>query len=121
MTDSRQWCETLFATIDAKNSREFAAYLSADAQFRFGGAPPVAGTAAVIRSLDEFFSGIAALSHRICDVWEFSEHRICRGEVRYRRLDGKEVSTPFCNVFTMRDGKISCYDIYVDPTPLVTP
>ena len=120
MTDPRQWCETLFARIDAKNSREIAAYLSADAQFRFGSAPVIAGTAAIIQSLDEFFCGIAALSHRIFDVWEISDHRICRGEVRYRRLDGKEVNAPFCNVFTMRDGKISRYDIYVDPTPLVT-
>lgn len=121
MTDRRQWCNALFATIDSMNSRGFVAYLTPDAQFRFGSAPPVVGSTAIIQALDAFFSSVTALSHRIFDVWAFPAHIICRGEVRYTRLDGDIVTAPFCNVLTMYDGRVSHYDIYVDPTPLSAP
>lgn len=118
MTDCEQWCAALFTAIDAKDSHAFARFLASDAQFRFGGAQPVVGTEAIIQALDAFFASVTALSHRVSDVWDVSGHLICRGEVRYTRLDGDIVTTPFCNIFTMRDGKVAHYDIYLDPTLL---
>ncbi len=121
MTDRWQWCAALFGTIDSRDSNGFAAYLTPDAQFRYGSAPAATGTAAIVHALDGFFPGIAALSHRITDLWEVPGHLICRGEVAYTRLDGKTVTAPFCNVFTMRGEKVSHYEIYLDPTPLTAP
>ena len=118
MTSVRPWCEQLFSTIDAKDSRGFAEYLTADALFRFGNAPPVTGTVQIVRALDQFYAGIAALKHDLSDVWSLPEHRICRGTVHYTRLDGAEVSAPFCNVFTMDHERVSRYEIYLDPTGL---
>ena len=118
MTSVRPWCEQLFRTIDAKDSRGFAEYLTADAIFRFGNAPSVIGTLQIVRTLEQFFAAIAALKHHLSDVWDLSEHRICRGTVQYTRLDGAEISAPFCNVFTMDHGKVSRYEIYLDPTEL---
>lgn len=119
MTDRTHWCTALFATIDAKDSRGFIAYLSDDAQFRYGSARPVTGTEAILAALDGFFSSVTALSHRVSDLWEVPGHLICRGEVRYERPDGTVVTVPFCNVFTMCAEKIARYEIYLDPTPLV--
>ncbi len=119
MTNHTHWCTTLFATIDAKDSRGFVTYLSDEAQFRYGSAHPVTGTSAIIAALDAFFASVTALSHRISDIWEVPGHVICRGEVRYERSDGNIVTAPFCNVFTMCAEKIARYEIYLDPTPLV--
>lgn len=118
MTDRRQWCDALFATIDSMDSRGFASFLTADASFRYGSAPPVINTAAIVQALDAFFGSVARVSHSLRDVWDVDGHVICRGEVRYTRHDGRTVSTLFCNVFTMRDEKIAHYDIYLDPTAL---
>ena len=74
-----------------------------------------------MQALEGFFAGIAALSHRVTDIWEVPAPLICRGDVAYTRLDGKTVTAPFCNVFTMRDGKIAHYEIYLDPTPPSAP
>lgn len=117
----QQWCSALFESIDAKRTRDFLAFLTADARFRFGGMPPAEGEAAVERALEAFFGGVASLSHRVHDLWDTSGHVICRGEVHYVRRDGKSVNTPFCNVFTMRGDKIACYDVYLDPTSLTAP
>lgn len=119
MTKLTQWCTVLFATIDEKNSRGFSAYLSDDATFRYGGVQPVIGIVAIVAALDAFFSNVASLSHHVSDIWEVPGHVICRGDVRYERLDGKIVTVPFCNVFTMRAEKIARYEIYLDPAPLV--
>lgn len=112
------WCRRLFEAIDARRSREFAGFLTPDARFRFGNAPPVEGAAAIVQSVEHFFASVASVSHRVLELWETRGHLICRGEVRYLRLDGRSVEAPFCNIFTMRGEKISSYEIYLDPTPL---
>ncbi len=121
MTDYKQWCATMFTAIDSKDSDAFVTFLTADAQFRFGSAPAVTGTATIVDALEAFFGSIASLTHRIFDIWDVEDHLICRGEVDYTRLDGNTVTAPFCDVFTLRDGEISHYDIYLDPTPLSAP
>lgn len=118
MVNPQHWCRALFDSIDTKDSRAFTSFLTSDAQFRYGSAAPVTGIAAIVEALDAFFASVASLSHRIVDIWDVSEHLICRGEVCYTRLDGSSVTAPFCNVLAIRDDKICQYDIYLDPTPL---
>jgi ketosteroid isomerase-like protein len=116
--DRQQWCQRLFESIDAKRTREFVSYLTPDARFRFGSAPAVQGETAIIQAVDRFFASVASLSHRVLDLWEMPGHVICRGEVRYQRLDGTSVQVPFCDVLVLRGDKIAHYEIYLDPTPL---
>ncbi len=42
MTDARQRCAALFGRMDSRDSSGLAAYLTPDAQFRYGSAPAVA-------------------------------------------------------------------------------
>lgn len=116
--NTEQWCRKLFASIDGKRIWEFLEFLTPDARFRFGSAPPAEGQQAVVQALEQFFARVPALSHRVFDLWETPGHLICRGEVSYELRDGESVRIPFCNVFTMRAEKVACYDIYLDPTPL---
>ena len=40
-------------------------------------------------------------------------------EVHYRRLDGRELNLPCCNVFRVSDGLVRDYRIYMDAYPAI--
>jgi ketosteroid isomerase-like protein len=115
------WCAPLFAAIDARDADAFASFLAADAQFRFGNAPVVAGRAAIRDAVAGFFGAIRACSHRLLGTWQGEGGFVCEGEVTYTRLDGGRVVLPFVNVLVLRGGKISGYRIYIDNGPLFAP
>lgn len=108
----------LFASIDAKDSDAFLAFLTRDATFRFGSAPEVRGHDAIRAGVDGFFTTIAGSRHALKNVLGDDGTLVCEGEVTYRRHDGSELTLPFTNVFGL-DGKlISHYKIYIDIAPL---
>lgn len=115
---SDSWLGTLFANIDAKRTDGFLSFLTPDAEFRYGSGEPVVGHEAVRGAVDHFFSTIRSCSHRVRRTWMDSDSLVCQGEVTYVCLDGRTPKLPFCNVFTMRGGKIVRYEIYIDPSPL---
>lgn len=113
-----EWCQALFACIDAKDTRGFLGYLAPDARFRYGSAPAVSGHAAIGAAVDAFFASIRTLAHRVLDAWDAEDCVICRGEVTYQRHDERKMVLPFCVVLRMRGEKVARYEIYLDPTPL---
>ena len=108
----------LFAAIDAQDSAAFVGYLTDDAVFRFGSAPPVQGRAAVQAAVEGFFSSIAGLSHAINKSLRDGCTLVCEGEVTYTRHDGTTVAIPFADVFEYAGDKIAEYKIYIDIAPL---
>ena len=42
-------------------------------------------------------------------------------DVHYRRLDGRELKSPCCNVFGIHDGVVDDYRIYMDVNPVLAP
>jgi hypothetical protein len=42
-------------------------------------------------------------------------------DVNYRRLDGRELTLPCCNVFGVRNGVVNDYRIYMDVNPVLAP
>ncbi len=112
------WLPDLFAAIDAKDVRGFLGFLTADASFRFGSAPAAEGIDAITAALDAFFGSIEGLSHRVDGVWAGPGTIACEGEVTYTRLDGRQVTVPFADVFDMDGDKIRAYKIYIDIAPL---
>lgn len=115
------WCAPLFAAIDARDADAFVSFLAADARFRFGNSPVVAGQAAIRDVVAGFFGAIRACSHRLKGAWQEEGSFVCEGEVTYTRLDGGQVVLPFVNVLELRGGKISGYRIYIDNGPLFAP
>lgn len=108
----------IFASIDALDTDGFLAYLSEEAVFRFGSAPPVQGRAAIGAAVDGFFGTIAGCSHKIAKILRESDTLVCEGEVTYRREDGSEISLPFTNIFEYAGELIAHYKIYIDTSPL---
>lgn len=108
----------LFAAIDANDTAAFVSYLTADAVFRFGSAPPVQGRDAIRLVVDGFFATIAGCRHTISNSLRNGSTLVCEGEVTYRRHDGSEISLPFTDVFEFEGDLIAHYKIYMDIGPL---
>ena len=108
----------LFASIDANDAAAFVGYLTDDAVFRFGSAPPVQGRAAIQAAVDGFFGTIAGCSHDVQTVLSSGSTQVCEGEVTYRRQDGSEITLPFTDVFEYEGELVARYKIYMDISPL---
>ena len=108
----------LFGAIDAQDGAAFVGYLTDDAVFRFGSAPPVRGRAAVQAAVDGFFGTITGLSHTIHRTLRDADTLVCEGEVTYTRHDGSRITIPFANVFEYDGDLIAKYTIYIDIAPL---
>ena len=108
----------LFATIDAGDGAAFARYLTPDASFRFGNAPPAVGRAAIESAVNGFFGSIRRCEHRLLRWWSASASEAVQGEVTYTRLDGSRLTVPFVNVFLLDGTLIREYLIHIDASAL---
>jgi hypothetical protein len=69
-----------------------------------------------------FRKAIADLRHKILELWEVDERTVIAiMDVYYRRLDGRELNLPCCNVFRVHDGVVDDYLIYMDVNPVAAP
>lgn len=120
MTD-RSWYEGILQAVDDKDSAGFVAYLTDDATFVWGAQEPVEGKPAVKEYVDAFLGMFEGTRHVLHETLESGDTRVCRGEVTYVMQDGREIPTPFCNVFHMDGDRIRDYLIHLDPSPLAPP
>ena len=120
MPDS-SWYEGILTAVDAKDSAGFVSYLTDDATFKWGAREPVQGKAAVKDYVDAFLGMFSGTRHVLLETLESGDTRVCRGEVTYLMKDGREIPTPFCNVFHMEGDRIRDYLIHIDPSPLAAP
>ena len=114
----RAWWGRLLAVIDARDADGFVAFLTPDAEFRFGNAPAVQGREAIHAAVAGFFCVITGCRHRLLGTWNGPGTTVGEGEVTYTRLDGSTVTIPFVNVFELRGGRVASYRIYIDNGPL---
>lgn len=110
--------QDVFTAIDRRDADGFVSYLTADAIFRFGSAPPAKGRDAAREAVAGFFGTIASLSHELSRSLAADNVLICEGEVTYTRHDGSTVTLPFADSFELDHGLISHYRIYMDIGPL---
>ena len=116
--EQQSMLRNLFAAIDARDTAAFLGFLSEDARFRLGSAPPALGHAAIGEAVGAFFETVAGLSHDVTRSVAGENLLICEGEVTYRRHDDSTVTLPFVDVFELDAGRISDYRIYMDIGPL---
>lgn len=108
----------VFAAIDRQDPAAFVGFLSDDAVFRFGSAPPVQGREEILAAVDGFFGTIGGLSHKVDNILVRGSTQVCEGEVTYTRLDGTQIRLPFTDIFEYDGELIAHYKIYMDISPL---
>ena len=118
---NEEWVNSLFDTINNKDTDGFCKFLTEDGEFRYGSQPIMKGSDAVNEYVEGFFSMIKSLDHDI----SFS-HRVddgatmfIGGNVIYTCHDDSVVSIPFVNKFAMEGELIKKYYVYADPAPLM--
>jgi ketosteroid isomerase-like protein len=114
----RSWYEDIFRAVDGRDAAGFCAHLTEDATFRWGAQDPVTGNRAVQDYVNAFLDMFDGTRHHIVETLEAGDVRVVRGEVTYLMKDGREIPTPFCNVFHMHGDRIRDYLIHIDPSPL---
>jgi ketosteroid isomerase-like protein len=114
----KDWIKQLFIAIDRKDAQGFAAFFTDNAIFRFANAPAVAGKENIRQAVEAFFSAVKGLRHNITGAWELKDVVICEGEVTYTRLDDKQLTVPFVDIFRIEKGLIADYRIYIDISAL---
>lgn len=97
----------------------FVQVLTEDASFRFGGAPPTVGKAAIEEQVTAFFMTVRSLRHEIELVLEQPDFLAYEARVTYRMPDGRTLSLPYANMLRLRGALIYDYRIYIDPAPLM--
>jgi ketosteroid isomerase-like protein len=110
---------TLIRAADNSDHNCIAALTAKDVHFRFGNAAPTNTQSEFLAAFQSFRDAIADLRHTILDLWEVDDRTVIAiMDVYYRRLDGRELNLPCCNVFRVHGGVVDDYLIYMDVNPV---
>jgi ketosteroid isomerase-like protein len=110
----------LITAVDNANDDDIAALSAAEVHFRFGNAEPTSTRSELLGAARAFRDSIAGLRHTILDLWEVGDGTvIALMDVHYKRLDGRALNLPCCNVFRVRNGCVDKYLIYMDINPVL--
>jgi ketosteroid isomerase-like protein len=113
---------TLIRAVDNADHNAIAARTATDVHFRFGNATPTSTQSELLEAAASFRAAIADLRHTLLDIWEVDDATVIAiMDVYYRRLDGRGLNLPCCNVFRLRDGLVDTYLIYMDVNPVLAP
>ncbi|HLG20527.1 MAG TPA: nuclear transport factor 2 family protein [Bdellovibrionota bacterium] len=114
------WVRELFDSIDRKDARAFASFLTEDARFRYGSQAMIQGKSAIEKFVAGYFASLQTIRHTIEEVWSADQGNtwFIEGTVEYTLAKGRSVQVPFLNHFSMQEGRIRDYLVFTDPTPL---
>ena len=110
--------EELYKNVDRKNINYLEDILADDVEFRIGNNEIILGRQAALEANRGFFGSIAAMSHKIDDIWSEQDDIICKGQANYTRLDGSKFSVPFATFLKVHGDKITNYLVYADVSEL---
>lgn len=108
----------IFKAVDQMDAAGFASHFSDDGVFTFGNWPTVKGRDEITASVEQFFTSIKALEHRVIDSWTADGVEIAEVAVTYTRHDDSFVDLTAACIFRVDGDLISDYRIYMDISPL---
>lgn len=106
--------DALSKALDGKQLEEVLSYLTDDCVFVAGNGEAVIGKENIKQVYEAFFPAVQSTKHDVSDIFEAGDKLVHRGHVTYTRLDGSQLTVPFCDVFKMKGGLIAEYTIYID-------
>lgn len=116
-----EWMNSLFDSINNKDTEAFCKFLTDDGEFRYGSPPAVKGQTAVNEYIQGFFGMIKSLDHDVKFNYTLDDGAtlLVGGDVIYTCFDDTVVSIPFLNKLEMEGDLIRKYHVYADPAPLM--
>jgi len=109
-----EFLQSLFHSIDSKDSTAFQQFLAPNCTFRLGNLPAVTGRESIGAAVAGFFASLQSISHDIDAAWHTADSSICHGLVSYTRHDGSQLTVPFANILKREAQLISEYLVFVD-------
>ena len=109
-----EWINKLFQAIDAMDADSFVEFLSENVHFKHGNQESLHGRAEVHQGISGLFDSIQAINHELSAPLVSGNSIVVYGMVTYTRKDGSKLSVPVADIWTMADGKIQDYLIFVD-------
>jgi limonene-1,2-epoxide hydrolase len=100
---------------------EYLAFFADDCIYRVSNQSNVIGKEALAQAAGRFRSSVERVEHRILKLWCVTDRVICELEAIYTRKDGKTVSLPCLDIFTIESGKIRSLKIFADLSPVFKP
>ena len=109
----------IVAADEALSASGFVKVLTDDASFRFGGARPTVGKAAIEMQVTNFFATVGSMRHDVDLAWEQPAVLAYEARVTYTTPNGGTLSLPYANVLRLRGPLVHDYRIYIDLAPLM--
>lgn len=103
---------------ESKSADQFASFFTEDALYRFGNGEPIIGRDRIRESSMHFRQKLKSVSHDIKTIWELGDTVVCEMEAAYTRLDGKVLTLPCLDVFSMEGDKFREMQVYMDVSPV---
>jgi ketosteroid isomerase-like protein len=101
--------------VDQSDLDTIGAPTAPDVHFRFGNSEPTGTKSELLVAAQSVRAAIAGIHHEFVDIGEIGNGTVVAIlDVHYRRVDGRELNRPYCNVFRVSDGLVRDYRIYMD-------
>jgi len=98
----------------------FFGYFAEDCDFQMGNAEIVHGRENIQNWVANYLGSVAGMRHVILEEWEAGDVAAVRVEVTYTMQNGAQFTLPAVTRTRVRDGKISEYLIFMDPSPVAS-
>lgn len=107
----------LLKAADTDIAAFFAAFTD-DCRFRMGNAETVVGRENIQAWVASYLGAVAGMRHVILEEFVDGDVAALRVEVTYTMRNGTEFTLPAVTRTRIRDGKVSEYLIFMDPSPV---
>jgi ketosteroid isomerase-like protein len=112
--------ETTRALLAAADSdiAAFFGFFTDDCDFRMANNEVVRGREAIQTWVAGYLGSVAGMRHVVLEEWTADDVAAVRVEVTYTMRNGTEFTLPAVTRTRVRDGKVTEYLIFMDPSPV---
>jgi ketosteroid isomerase-like protein len=116
-TSALETTRALLAAADT-DIAAFFGFFTDDCEFRMANNEVVRGREAIQAWVAGYLGSVAGMRHVVLEEWVTDDVAAVRVEVTYTMRNGTEFSLPAVTRTRVRDGKVTEYLIFMDPSPV---
>jgi limonene-1,2-epoxide hydrolase len=96
----------------------FFDFFTDDCEFRMANNEVVRGREAIQAWVARYLGSVAGMRHVVLEEWAADDVAAVRVEVTYSMRNGREFTLPAVTRTRVRDGRVTEYLIFMDPSPV---